>query len=133
MNFIPYKVNEVLENFFYQIPKELLINSAYNNLDSNRTLLYGLLLDRLSVSMKNKWIDYRAETIFTILNDEDKKHIIQYDEITERILKNVPMKSKKYVMKQLELLNKNYMDYFDYWCEKHYRAGFVDIIELLIF
>ena len=133
MNFIPYKVNEVLENFFYQIPKELLINPAYNNLDSNRTLLYGLLLDRLSVSMKNKWIDYRAETIFTILNDEDKKHIIQYDEITERILKNVPMKSKKYVMKQLELLNKNYMDYFDYWCEKHYRAGFADIIELLIF
>ena len=80
-----------------------------------------------------EWIDYRAETIFTILNEEDKKHIIQYDEITERILKNVPMKSKKYVMKQLELLNKNYMDYFDYWCEKHYRAGFADIIELLIF
>ena len=23
MNFIPYKVNEVLENAFYQIPKEL--------------------------------------------------------------------------------------------------------------
>ena len=57
MNFIPYKVNEVLENVFYQIPKELLINPAYNNLDSNSILLYGLLLDRLSVSMKNKWID----------------------------------------------------------------------------
>ena len=78
-----------------------------------------------------EWIDYRAETIFTILNDEDKKHIIQYDEITERILKNVPMKSKKYVMKQLEVLNKNYMDYFDYWCEKYYRNGFADGIELL--
>ncbi len=57
MDFIPYKVNEVLENVFYQIPKELLINPIYNNLDSNSILLYGLLLDRLSLSMKNKWID----------------------------------------------------------------------------
>ena len=31
------------------------------------------------------WIDYRAETIFAILSVEDKKHTIQYDEITERI------------------------------------------------
>ena len=27
--------------------------------------------------------------------------------------------------------DKNYMDYFDYWCEKYYRNGFVDSIELL--
>lgn len=77
------------------------------------------------------WIDYRAETIFTILNAKDKKHCIQYDEITERILKNIPIQNKKYVMKQLDLLDKNYMDYFDYWCEKYYRNGFVDSIELL--
>ena len=77
------------------------------------------------------WIDYRAETIFTTLNAEDKKHCIQYDEITERILKNIPIQNKKYVMKQLDLLDKNYMNYFDYWCEKYYRNGFVDSIELL--
>lgn len=77
------------------------------------------------------WIDYRAETMFATLNAEDKKHIIQYDEITERILKNIPIQNKKYVMKQLDLLDKNYMDYFDYWCEKYYRNGFVDSIELL--
>lgn len=77
------------------------------------------------------WIDYRAETIFAILSSEDKKHCIQYDEITERILKNIPIQNKKYVMKQLDLLDKNYMDYLDYWCEKYYRNGFVDSIELL--
>ena len=64
-------------------------------------------------------------------NAEDKKHYIQYDEITERILKNIPIQNKKYVMIQLDLLDKNYMDYFDYWCEKYYRNGFVDSIELL--
>ena len=57
MDFIPYKVNEVLENVFYQIPKELFTNPIYNSIDSTSILLYGLLLDRLSVSMKNKWID----------------------------------------------------------------------------
>ena len=57
MDFIPYKVNEVLENVFYQIPKELVTNPLYKNLNSDSILLYGLLLDRLSVSMKNKWID----------------------------------------------------------------------------
>ena len=77
------------------------------------------------------WINYRAEKIFTTLNAEDKKHCIQYDEITERILKNIPIQNKKYVMIQLDLLDKNYMDYFDYWCEKYYRNGFVDSIELL--
>lgn len=77
------------------------------------------------------WIDYRAETIFATVNAEDKKHCIQYDKITERILKNIPIQNKKYVMKQLDLLDKNYMDYFDYWCEKYYRNGFVDSIELL--
>ena len=63
MDFIPYKVNEVLENVFYQIPKELFTNPAYNNLDSNSILLYGLLLDRLSVSMKNKWIDKEGNIV----------------------------------------------------------------------
>ena len=78
-----------------------------------------------------EWIKYREETILAILNNEDKKHVIQFDDITERILKNVPMKSKKYVMSQLDILDKNYMDYFDYWNEKYYRNGFADGIELL--
>ena len=77
------------------------------------------------------WITYREETILAISNEEDKKHVIRYDDITERILKNVPIERKKYVMSQLDLLDKNYMDYLDYWCEKYYRNGFVDSIELL--
>lgn len=36
-----------------------------------------------------EWIEFREETILTILNKEDKKHVIKYDEISEKILKNV--------------------------------------------
>ena len=57
MDFIPYKVNEYLENTFYQIPKELFINDNYKSLNSDSKLLYALLLDRLSVSRKHEWID----------------------------------------------------------------------------
>lgn len=37
------------------------------------------------------WIDYRAETIFKTLIAEDKKYCMQYAEITEKILKNIPI------------------------------------------
>ena len=57
MDFIPYKINEYLENVFYQIPKELFVNAYYKDLSSDSKLLYGLLLDRLSISLKNEWID----------------------------------------------------------------------------
>ena len=57
MDFIPYKVNEALENVFIQIPVELFKNELYSNLNSDSILLYGLLLSRLSLSIKNKWAD----------------------------------------------------------------------------
>ena len=58
-------------------------------------------------------------------------YCIYFEEIAERILKNVPEQNKKYVQKQLEQLEKNFMDYLYYWNEKYYRNGFVDVIELL--
>ena len=62
---------------------------------------------------------------------EDNKHIIKFYDITENILKNVPKQNHKYVKNQFDLLDKSYMDYFDYWCEKYYRNGFVDARGLL--
>ena len=52
MNFIPYKANEYLENSFYQVPKELFNNPYYMSLSLASKVLYGLLLDRLSLSTK---------------------------------------------------------------------------------
>lgn len=53
-----YKINEVLEHRYYQIPQELFINPLYkNNLNSDSKILYGFLLDRLTLSQKNHWYD----------------------------------------------------------------------------
>ena len=78
------------------------------------------------------WLDFREETDLDFVNDEDRKHTVKYDEISEKILKNVPEQNKKYVKKQLNLLDENFMDYIFYWNEKYYRNGFCDGVELII-
>ena len=77
-----------------------------------------------------EWIEFREETALCEMTYQDKNYCIRFEEISERILKNVPEQNNKYVQKQLEELDKNYMEYLDYWNEKYYRNGFVDVIEL---
>ena len=78
------------------------------------------------------WLLFREEDLCSLTCDEDKKHHIYFDEISERILKRVPNKDKKYVEKQLNELDKNFMDYICYWNEKYYRNGFVDGVKIII-
>lgn len=73
---------------------------------------------------------FREENLST-LTEEGKKHWVYFDEISERILKNVPKENKKYVQKQLNKLDENFMDYICYWNEKYYRNGFVDGVQLI--
>ena len=78
------------------------------------------------------WLEFREETLCCTLSAEDKKHFVYFDEISERILKLVPNKDKKYVQKQLIFLDDNFLDYLGYWNEKYYRNGFCDAIEFII-
>lgn len=79
-----------------------------------------------------EWLSYREETELGYLTEEDKKHNINFDEIVENVLKNVPKHNKKFVKKQLDKLDKNFMDYICYWNEKYYRNGFVDGSQLVM-
>ena len=42
---------------YYRIPKLLITDKRYNGISSDAKILYGVLLDRMSLSLKNKWID----------------------------------------------------------------------------
>lgn len=42
---------------FYRIPKMLFKDERFKGLSSDAKILYGLLLDRMSLSMKNGWLD----------------------------------------------------------------------------
>ncbi|MCR5293419.1 MAG: replication initiator protein A, partial [Eubacterium sp.] len=59
---------EALTFAFYRIPKVLLTHERFKGLSVNAILLYGLLLDRTSLSVKNDWIDdkNRVYIIYTI-------------------------------------------------------------------
>ena len=78
------------------------------------------------------WLMFREDEIASLKTDEDKKHWIYFDEISENILKNVPKQNQKYAKNQLDRLDKNFMDYICYWNEKYYRNGFCDGVELII-
>ena len=59
---------------FYRIPRQLIKDERFKGLSSDAKLLYGLMLDRMSMSMKNGWLDaenrvYIVYTIDNILND----------------------------------------------------------------
>lgn len=53
---------------FYRIPKTLFTNDYFRNLSSDAKVLYGLMLDRMSLSVKNRWLDQenRVYIIFTL-------------------------------------------------------------------
>ncbi len=42
---------------FYRIPKALITAKEYKNISTDAKLLYGLLLDRVGLSVRNKWLD----------------------------------------------------------------------------
>ena len=55
---------------FYRIPRQLVTGSYFKNLSTDAKLLYGLLLDRMSLSMKNGWYDEQGRVYIYYPLDE---------------------------------------------------------------
>ena len=53
---------------FYRIPKLLFTDSRFSSLSAEAKTLYGILLDRMELSMKNGWFDKqnRVYLFFTV-------------------------------------------------------------------
>lgn len=66
-----YKINEVTQHKYYQVPKELYSNPKYKTaINNDAKMLYALLLDRMELSRTNHWVDADG-TIFLIFKRED--------------------------------------------------------------
>lgn len=74
---------------------------------------------------------YREDEIFSLTCDEDKKHWVYFDEISDKILKSIPKHNRNFVRKQLNILDDNFLDYLGYWNEKYYRNGFCDGVQII--
>ena len=53
---------------FYRIPKALFTEPNFRELSTDAKVLYGILLDRMSLSLKNQWLDAQNKVyiIFTV-------------------------------------------------------------------
>ena len=88
MDFIPYKSNETLEHKYYQIPQELFVNEKYKNkLNSDSKILYAFLLDRLSLSQKNHWIDEDNNVYLIFTREEVQEKLNLSDKIVTKSFK----------------------------------------------
>ncbi len=61
---------------FYRIPKLLFTNNFFASLSTDAKVLYGLMLDRMSLSLKNKWFDKekRAYIYFSVEETMEMLH-----------------------------------------------------------
>ena len=66
--------NEAEQYSFYRIPKVLFKDKLFKDVSAEAKVLYGLMLDRMGLSVKNRWIDeenrvYIVYTIAEIMED----------------------------------------------------------------
>lgn len=79
---------------FIRVPKELMTNLEYKDLSAESKLLYGVLLDRVSLSRKNNWVDelgrifiiYTRKDIMDIMGAGEKKITKLFNELRSKKL-----------------------------------------------
>lgn len=89
-----YRVSDTVTEQFLRLPMALLANPKYNAMSLEAKFVYALLLDRLSLSQKNGWVNednevyliYTREEIANLLNITYKKAIGAFKELVDNKL-----------------------------------------------
>lgn len=76
MTFEYFYDNEAEQFSFYRIPKLLFKDKIFKSISTDAKVLYGLMLDRMGLSLKNRWLDdenrvYIIYTLQDIMDDFD--------------------------------------------------------------
>lgn len=77
---------------FYKVPKQLFVDEKFHNISAEAKLLYGILLDRMSLSSANGWRDedgkvyiiFTVEEVQTSLGCAEKKAIKLLNELESK-------------------------------------------------
>ena len=69
-----YYGQEAEQFTFYRLPKALITDNRFKDISNNSKLLYGLMLDRMSLSVRSGWFDdqnrvYIKYSIKSIMED----------------------------------------------------------------
>lgn len=109
---LPYYYGQESEQFsFYRIPKALFSNPVFADLSTDAKLLYGMLLDRMGLSVRNHWMDeqgrvfiyYTVENIMRDLGCGNQKVSKLLAELEKK--KDTEIQLLKDKQKELEFLN----------------------------
>lgn len=87
-----YYENEAEQFVFYRVPKILFKDKRFSKISSDAKLLYSLLLDRMSLSRKNGWVDEEKRVyiyfsveeimeVFRIASQKATKIIAELDDV----------------------------------------------------
>lgn len=89
MRFDYYYGKEGGQFTFYRLPRLLITDARFRDLSDSAKLLYGLMLDRMSLSIRNEWFDsegrvyirYSFQNIMRDLNCGSQKVAMMMDEL----------------------------------------------------
>lgn len=90
---LDYYYGDQAEQFsFYRIPKVLFTDKRFKDISAEAKILYGLLLDRMSLSAKNGWLDqvgrvyivYTVEDIMDALSCASQKAMKLLNELDDK-------------------------------------------------
>lgn len=81
--------NEADAYTFYRIPKQLFTSDYFKKLSTDAKVLYGLMLDRMALSIKNEWFDsenrayiyFSIEDVMELLNCGHNKAVKSMQEL----------------------------------------------------
>ena len=74
---------------FYRIPKALFTAPAYRGISTDAKVLYGLLLDRMSLSARNDWLDEQGRVYIVFTVDEVMDALCCADNKATRLLREL--------------------------------------------
>jgi len=67
MTFDYYTGSQAEQFSFIRIPKLLLLHETFSSLSIQAKLLYAVLLDRMSLSVKNHWVDSKNRAYIIVI------------------------------------------------------------------
>lgn len=94
-----YFYPEQAEQFvFFRIPKVLFRDQRFKPISTDAKVLYGLMLDRVSLSVKNKWIDSKGRVYIIFTLDEIMEELDCANQKATKLL--VELEEKAYLIER---------------------------------
>lgn len=93
MTYDYFTPGEAEQYAFYRVPKLLITGEQFRTLSMEAKLLYGILLDRVSLSLRNGWVDennhvyiiYTIDQIMEEMNCSNKKAVTMLSELEKKV------------------------------------------------